>query len=285
MRDSSRSWAPLPPTDSCPSWGATRAFASSSCSDAASISGCSVEPRAAAGCPSAPIGGGPVAAPTHRLPKPATGSASKSTCGCADFRWFFTDSHLARAGAVALAVRRSGLSRRPGRSDPIGLEVQGGGSPIAPTWWHRGPGAAPVHALVRDPASTRVVWSRSEGYPGDGGYLEFHKIRWPGGLRFWRVTGRGVDLGGKEQYDVNVGRARAWRDGRHFASALAGVAGLLPPWWQGDRRSLRYRTVRALVVRGGGLPRRHLPRDRPPGCGAARPRPRSTSEDSPQARR
>ena len=27
------------------------------------------------------------------------------------------------------------------------------------------------------------------GYPGDEAYLEFHKMRWPGGLKFWKVTG------------------------------------------------------------------------------------------------
>jgi len=35
--------------------------------------------------------------------------------------------------------------------------------------------------------------------PGDGTYLEFHKIRWPGGLKLWRVTGNGIDLGEKQR--------------------------------------------------------------------------------------
>lgn len=141
----------------------------------------------------------------------------------AGFRWFFTDSHLARAGqSLSLYGDPDFPAGRVG-ADVVAVEAPGERQPYQGYLVSPRPGAAPVHALVRDPASTRVVWSRSDGYPGDGGYLEFHKIRWPGGLKFWRVTGRGVDLGGKEPYDVNVGRARAWRDGRHFASALAEV--------------------------------------------------------------
>ncbi len=142
----------------------------------------------------------------------------------AQFRWFFTDSHLARAGrSLSLYGDPDFPAGRVGAGTDQ-VEVPGERLPYNAYLVSPRAGAAPVYALVRDPASTRQVWSRSEGYPGDGGYLEFHKIRWPGGLKFWRVTGRGVDLGGKEPYDVNVGRARAWRDGRHFAAALAGVA-------------------------------------------------------------
>jgi len=138
----------------------------------------------------------------------------------AGLRWFFTDSHQARAGQ-SLSLYGD-IDFPAGR---VGAEAVASAVPVERLPYRAylvspRAGAAPVHALVRDPASTRQVWSRSEGYPGDGGYLEFHKIRFPGGLKFWRVTGRGVDLGGKEIYDVNVGRARAWRDGHHFAEAL-----------------------------------------------------------------
>lgn len=144
----------------------------------------------------------------------------------ADFRWFFTDSHQARAGrSLSLYGDPDFPAGRVG-ADAIEAELPGERLPYRAYLVSPRAGAAPVHALVRDPASTRTVWSRSEGYPGDGGYLEFHKIRWPGGLKFWRVTGRGVDLGGKEPYDLNIGRARAWRDGRHFAAALRDVAAL-----------------------------------------------------------
>ena len=41
----------------------------------------------------------------------------------------------------------------------------------------------------RDPRTGVQVWSGETGYPGDDIYLDFHKKRWPGGHRYWRVTG------------------------------------------------------------------------------------------------
>ncbi len=83
------------------------------------------------------------------------------------------------------------------------------------------PGSArPVAAFARDPRASAQVWSRSEGYPGDGAYLEFHQLRWPGGLRLWRVTGSGVDLGAKRSYDPVAARNKARDHARHFAALL-----------------------------------------------------------------
>ncbi len=52
----------------------------------------------------------------------------------------------------------------------------------------------------RDPRTGVQVWSGDTGYPGDGVYLDFHKKRWPGGHRYWRVTGSKVDMGDKLPY-------------------------------------------------------------------------------------
>jgi 1,4-alpha-glucan branching enzyme len=78
-----------------------------------------------------------------------------------------------------------------------------------------------VAALVRDPRSSQRVWNRHGGYPGDGRYLEFHKIRWPGGLRLWRVTSRTSDLGQKEPYVPDEARRTAGEHARDFADMLA----------------------------------------------------------------
>jgi 1,4-alpha-glucan branching enzyme len=87
------------------------------------------------------------------------------------------------------------------------------------------PGAKPsVAALVRDPRSSMQVWSRHRGYPGDEWYLEFHKIRWPGGLKLWRVTGPDVDLGAKRAYQPAAALGRVREHARHFAHLLAGIA-------------------------------------------------------------
>jgi 1,4-alpha-glucan branching enzyme len=69
------------------------------------------------------------------------------------------------------------------------------------------------------------VWSRHQGYPGDEWYLEFHKIRWPGGLKLWRVTGPQVDLGGKRPYEPARAAERAESHAGHFAHLLETIAG------------------------------------------------------------
>jgi 1,4-alpha-glucan branching enzyme len=85
-------------------------------------------------------------------------------------------------------------------------------------------GATPVSALVRDPVSSRQVWSRQDGYPGDEWYLEFHKIRWPGGLKYWRVSAPGSDLGQKQPYAPDRALERAGMHARHFVSLLERIA-------------------------------------------------------------
>src|SRR5690606_7058144 len=81
----------------------------------------------------------------------------------------------------------------------------------------------PVDILVRDPEATAQVWSRHGGYPGDGRYLEFHKSRYPGGLKFWRVTNPNADLGAKEPYRPDdAADATRWH-ADHFREVLRGV--------------------------------------------------------------
>jgi len=145
----------------------------------------------------------------------------------AGFRFFFTDAHMARAGS------------------PLGLygqvvanELQHVASPDAHWEATRTPYRAyrvtsaytpeTVAAFVRDPESSAQVWSRFQGYPGDPRYLEFHKIRWPGGLKLWRVTGNAVDLGLKEPYDPPTASAMTSAHGAHFASLLATIAATHP---------------------------------------------------------
>ncbi|HEU5260244.1 MAG TPA: 1,4-alpha-glucan branching protein domain-containing protein [Gemmatimonadales bacterium] len=146
----------------------------------------------------------------------------------AGFRYFFTDAHLAQAGdplgtygEVPLGAERFDVERpetlakpatRPRRSPYRAYRVT---PPRA---------KQSVVALVRDPRSSMQVWSRHHGYPGDEWYLEFHKIRWPGGLKLWRVTGPNVDLGAKRAYEPAAALGRAADHARHFAHLVAGIA-------------------------------------------------------------
>ena len=65
-----------------------------------------------------------------------------------------------------------------------------------------------VSFFTRDDKTGILVWSGDVGFPGDGWYLEFHKKHHQSGHRYWRVTGKDVDLGEKEIYDPEkvVGR-------------------------------------------------------------------------------
>jgi len=132
------------------------------------------------------------------------------------YHFFFVDAHLAEAG------RPLGLYRDTGRPDGWPLTDEDPGvvparrSPYRAYEVSPRAGRAPVVAFVRDPQSTRQVWSRHGGFPGDGSYLEFHKIRYPGGLKLWRVTGPNADLGLKEPYEPNAARARAFGHAGHL---------------------------------------------------------------------
>ncbi|MCB4756484.1 MAG: DUF1957 domain-containing protein [Elusimicrobia bacterium] len=84
-----------------------------------------------------------------------------------------------------------------------------------------------VSVFARDPESSKQVWSREEGYPGDYFYREFYRdvgydadyeyikpylhsdgVRRGVGIKYHRITGK-VGLGDKQFYDVHVGREKA----------------------------------------------------------------------------
>lgn len=68
----------------------------------------------------------------------------------------------------------------------------------------------------RDPRTGIQVWSGDSGYPGDGTYLDFHKKRWPGGHRYWRVTGAKVDMGDKQPYYPEEAARRVKTHAEHY---------------------------------------------------------------------
>ena len=73
----------------------------------------------------------------------------------------------------------------------------------------------------RDPKSALVVWSGEHGYPGDGNYLNFHKKHFPGGNRYWRVTGTKVDMGNKEVYRPELISDRIGENASHFVGLVS----------------------------------------------------------------
>ena len=169
----------------------------------------------------APLPGGPTA-----KERPGT----EEFVAEAGFRYFFTDAHLAAAGTplsaydeIPMGAERFDLHGRPQRGTPFVGPIEHSPYQAYRLRSRRG-GPAAVAALVRDPVASAQVWSRHEGYPGDGSYLEFHKIRWPGGLKLWRVTGNGIDLGEKQAYDPAAARGRAADHATHFVHLLRRIA-------------------------------------------------------------
>jgi 1,4-alpha-glucan branching enzyme len=138
----------------------------------------------------------------------------------AGFQYFFVDAHLAAAG------RPLGLSGDPAGDPTIHTPARAEtlAEPLRSPYRAYRVAHGPVVAYVRDPRASMQVWSRSEGYPGDESYLEFHKMRWPGGLKFWRVTGPGVDLGHKQPYSPNSAGDRARGHADHFANLLQRIS-------------------------------------------------------------
>ncbi|MGH7517354.1 MAG: 1,4-alpha-glucan branching protein domain-containing protein [Gemmatimonadales bacterium] len=146
----------------------------------------------------------------------------------AGFRFCFVDAHLAAAGKPlgvygdpVTGPRES--TERLDENEPT-LRTPYRAYRVSPTR-----GNAGVVAYVRDPRASMQVWSRQEGYPGEGRYLEFHKIRWPGGLKLWRVTGSQVDLGGKEPYDPALALDAAASHAHHFGGLLRRIAATRTP--------------------------------------------------------
>ena len=171
----------------------------------------------------APLPGGPTA-----KERPGT----EEFVAEAGFRYFFTDAHLAAAGMplsaydeIPMGGERFDLHGRSRPGTPFVGPIEHSPYQAYRLRSHRG-GSRPgtVAALVRDPVASAQVWSRHEGYPGDGTYLEFHKIRWPGGLKLWRVTGNGIDLGAKQPYDPAAARGRAADHAAHFVHLLDRIA-------------------------------------------------------------
>jgi 1,4-alpha-glucan branching enzyme len=137
--------------------------------------------------------------------------------------YFFIDTHLLRGGQAmgTYAQRHPALRRLAERY------ARKYGEEIRPEDLNRTPNLAyrvasqvelpnPVHVFAREPSASLQVWSGEWGYPGDGWYLEFHKLHHPGGHRYWRVTGRGTDLADKAEYSPEMAAERVEENALHF---------------------------------------------------------------------
>ncbi|HRU23276.1 MAG TPA: DUF1957 domain-containing protein [Candidatus Latescibacteria bacterium] len=139
--------------------------------------------------------------------------------------YFVLDTHLLRGGkAIGAYIDRFGALKAlweqfeeayPDAKKERDL------SPLLP--YYAGgvlPRQKPVAFFTRHPECSLQVWSGEWGYPGDGAYLDFHKKHFPGGHRYWAVTGRRVDLGDKVLYDPAAVEARLEENADHFVDLV-----------------------------------------------------------------
>lgn len=81
-------------------------------------------------------------------------------------------------------------------------------------------GHSHVAVMGRDSLTGKQVWSADWGYPGDYYYREFHKKDDESGMRYWRITGKQIDLGAKEYYDPHVARQKIEEHSNHFVNLV-----------------------------------------------------------------
>jgi len=81
-------------------------------------------------------------------------------------------------------------------------------------------GKKPTAIFTRDPETGMLVWSGEHGYPGDGNYLDFHKKRFPGGLRYWAVTSPKSDLADKVEYVHTTPISRINENADHYVAKI-----------------------------------------------------------------
>jgi 1,4-alpha-glucan branching enzyme len=79
-----------------------------------------------------------------------------------------------------------------------------------------------VAVLARNRKASLQVWSADWGYPGEYSYREFHKKDGRSGMRYWSVTGSGVDLGDKAAYRVDLAAEKVQEHADHFYQLVLG---------------------------------------------------------------
>ena len=138
-------------------------------------------------------------------------------------RYFVVDSHLVMGGGPVTAYHRrfgeveagqAGVASASGRSQAPTH------SPYDVYYVATQEGEPEVAFFTRDPKTGIQVWSGTSGYPGDANYLEFHKRRFPGGHRYWRITDCNGDLADKLVYVPDESQATTRRHAEHFIGVV-----------------------------------------------------------------
>lgn len=131
--------------------------------------------------------------------------------------YFFVDTHLVEESYRVSSPYSSGTVRLK-RASQVGQSTPRVARSVYQPYYVDGPydRGQPVSVFPRDPSTGFQVWSGDTGYPGDANYLDFHKKRFPGGHRYWQVTGPRVDIGDKLVYWPQQAAERVKEHANHF---------------------------------------------------------------------
>lgn len=158
-----------------------------------------------------------------RKPEPTVRKGVEEFLAENGLEYFFVDAHLLKGGKAigVYAERFKGLQELWTQFSKEYTPEIAERTPYAPYLVNSsGLTHAPVAVFSRDHKTGEQVWSGDSGYPGDPGYLEFHKKHYPGNLRYWRVSWPKDDLSRKELYEPYVAEARIYAHAEHFVTLI-----------------------------------------------------------------
>lgn len=142
--------------------------------------------------------------------------------------YFIIDAHLLRGGkAIGVYLARFKALKnlwQQYRKESVRIKRNYRKQPQEVYLVASNPSVQPVALLTRDPKTALQVWSGEVGYPGDAYYLDFHKKRFPSGLRYWRVTNPKIDLALKKVYEPTHVEQKIKEHARHFVSIVKEIA-------------------------------------------------------------
>jgi 1,4-alpha-glucan branching enzyme len=135
--------------------------------------------------------------------------------------YFFVDTHLVERSHRFASPYGPPESRLP-RDPELEQATHGPRRSLYQPYYVDGPYDKRFATTVfpRDPSTGLQVWSGDTGYPGDPNYLDFHKKRFPGGHRYWQVTGSHLDMADKLVYYPQQAAERVREHASHFVSLV-----------------------------------------------------------------
>jgi 1,4-alpha-glucan branching enzyme len=141
-----------------------------------------------------------------------------------DIKYFIIDSHLLKGGrAIGTYLSRfEALQKLWDQFSKNYKEEDKNRTPFKTYWVGNQSNDKMAAVYSRNEKTSLQVWSGEWGYPGNGRYLDFHKKHFPGGNRYWAVTGPKVDLADKQMYVPEVIESILYEQASHFAETIKG---------------------------------------------------------------